>query len=592
MSPLTNKSTRARVYSGIIILTGIFLTINILSMRRDCATFDEGHHLAAGYFYLQGDTPVFSPHHPPLVDVISALPLLAISIKPPLARYSFTSTRGGDIMGFFFFISRKLLYRSSPGADTILFWARLPNILLGLLLAGTVFQWSRRLYGPAAGLAALFLCVFSPDIIANSHLVTNDLGSVFFIFLSFYLLRRALISGRPKHYVFLGLASGAALASKYTAVIIFPISFLLAALFLISTRNDQVGGAAAPRRKAGALFSRLLLAAGLALAVVALIYQVRYFPRYWEGLSAAAHRALSPGSYFLCGHYSKTGWRYYYILTFLLKTPLALFVLLAIAALGGRKITPRGGREEFFLLLPPALYFIIACLSRINIGNRHILLVYPFLFVFAGKVMLPRRRSWVRVALFLLFGWYGLSSLLVFPHYLAYFNELAGGPQNGYKYLSDSNVDWGQDLKRLKEFMMEKKIKGVILSYFGEADPSYYGINYQWALSDGPLPYREFPVPLDKKYLAISVKCLQGVSFPDHSVYRWLDDYRPYARVGPSIFIYDLTGKAGALLKLARIYRLTGRRRLAKREARDVLKIDPSSRPARMMLEELNAPTR
>jgi len=129
--------------------------------------------------------------------------------------------------------------------------------------------------------------------------------------------------------------------------------------------------------------------------------------------------------------------------------------------------------------------------------------------------------------------WYIFSSVSIYPHYLAYFNEFVGGPDNGYKYLVDSNLDWGQDLKGLKKYMDEKGIRKIKLSYFGGAEPEYYGINYQ------PVTTREMLKPTPGIY-AISATNLQAVFYPNKNYFAWLRKLRPKAKIGYSIFIYEV----------------------------------------------------
>jgi hypothetical protein len=183
-----------------------------------------------------------------------------------------------------------------------------------------------------------------------------------------------------------------------------------------------------------------------------------------------------------------------------------------------------------------------------------------------------------------------LSSLRTSPYPLSYFNELAGGPENGIRYLSDSNLDWGQGLRGLKAYLERHDLSWIYLSYFGNAPPEYYGIRYQ------PLPlararssarYDALPPGLPREVLAISVTNLQGVYSPDPERYSWLLKRTPAARIAYSIFVYDLTGDADAHLQLARIYQRTGFRDLAAAEARKVLLLDPDSAEARDLL---NAP--
>jgi hypothetical protein len=148
--------------------------------------------------------------------------------------------------------------------------------------------------------------------------------------------------------------------------------------------------------------------------------------------------------------------------------------------------------------------------------------------------------------------------LRIAPHHLAYFNEFVGGPDQGYRYLSDSNLDWGQDLKGVKAYIDEKEIATIYLSYFGTASPSYYGIRYQYV----PPGYNlEWPQPSDKvpeselrKILAISVFNLQDVYHPDKPLFRWLWRREPVAKIGYSIFVYDLSNDPDGMARLKETY--------------------------------------
>ncbi len=153
----------------------------------------------------------------------------------------------------------------------------------------------------------------------------------------------------------------------------------------------------------------------------------------------------------------------------------------------------------------------------------------------------------------------GRLSLLcaVAPHQLAYFNESVGGPERGYRYLSDSNLDWGQDLKGLKAYIEKEKLPIIYLSYFGTAPPSYYGIRYQDVASKGilgPPPPEKVPADAPRKILAISAYNLQDVSNADDPLFRWLWTRRPIAKIGYSIFVYDLTNDQEGLIKLEETY--------------------------------------
>jgi hypothetical protein len=247
---------------------------------------------------------------------------------------------------------------------------------------------------------------------------------------------------------------------------------------------------------------------------------------------------------FLLGRLSDHGFWYYFPVTFALKTPLALVALLVLS-LATRSHHPASLRTELFLWLPAIFYFVLACTLGLNIGHRHLLPIYPFLFVIAGRcatlaaVRFPGILS--SAAVLFLAGWYGVSVARVHPHYLAYFNELAGGPAGGYRYLVDSNLDWGQDLKGLKAWMDANRVAHIKLSYFGTADPGYHQIPCDL------LPGQMLPPPRDVvrqvqpgDVVAVSATNLQGVYLQpeDRPLMERLRAQTPVATIGHSIRIY------------------------------------------------------
>jgi hypothetical protein len=265
---------------------------------------------------------------------------------------------------------------------------------------------------------------------------------------------------------------------------------------------------------------------------------------------------------FLLGEYSKIGFHRYFFYAFLLKTPLPAMLLIMTSLILALARRPAENRSLPFLIAAAGLYFAVAVSSHLNIGQRHLLPIYPFLYVLAGSLALEwarfqRPARTVTAALVLL--WIAVSSQIVFfplnhrmwqkvaPHYLAYFNELAGGPGNGYKKLVDSNLDWGQDLRSLKLWLDERKITGPIyLCYFGMADPRYYGILH-FNLPGGCSfePQQHFDVLKPGGLIAISATNLQGVylSQTDRDAWRRILEHSvPVDTIGYSIFIYKFLG--------------------------------------------------
>ena len=202
--------------------------------------------------------------------------------------------------------------------------------------------------------------------------------------------------------------------------------------------------------------------------------------------------------------------------------------------------------ELGFVLWPPLLLIGLFVLGNAkNIGLRYLLGIYPFLFLLVGATMHSALRSWKIYLLCLFAVFYAISTTKNHPHHLAYFNELIGGPEQGYRYLSDSNIDWGQDLKGLKSYMDEKGIERIKLSYFGTVDPRLYDLKYEW------LPGFKLPnlggssakLPTTGT-IAISVTNLTGVYMDMYGqgrdLYTWLQAHQPVAHIGHSIFIYEI----------------------------------------------------
>lgn len=545
----------------------VYLLLSITSMRGQSATFDEGAHLPAGYTYLARGDHRLNPEHPPLLKVWAALPLLFLDVQAgPPDDEAWALRRQWEY-------GRRLLYRWNDG-DRLLFWGRLPIVALGALLCVAVFAWTRRHWGLPAAALALWLCALSPEVLAHGQLVTTDVGVTLFLFLAVVLFERLLERATPLRALACGAATGAALASKFSGLVLGPIFLVLALVALWRRRRDE--RMPRPRALAGAL----LIVGMVALAVVWGSYGFRFRlaqdpqveaafewsrvtpasgPVAWVAQVARAGHLL-PEPYvfgflrfyrhsearpaFLMGQRSDSGFWYYFPATFALKTPLALVALLALSLVVARA-KPGGAWASWTLWVPVAVYAVVTQTRGLDIGHRHLLPLHPFLFAAAGRCAAwalgsPRQRLAIP-AVALLAGWYGASSLRAYPHFLTHFNELAGGPAGGYRYLVDSNLDWGQDLRGLGQALRERGIPEVKLSYFGSADPEFYGIRGEL------LPSQMLPPPRSVQrrievgdVVAISATNLQGV-YLDPALQPFLADLRartPLFTVGNSIFVY------------------------------------------------------
>ncbi|HID61352.1 MAG TPA: phospholipid carrier-dependent glycosyltransferase, partial [Anaerolineae bacterium] len=405
------------------------------------------------------------------------------------------------------------------------------------------FRWARELFGSQAALLALFLFVFDPNVLAHARLTTTDLGVTAFSFLAVYALWRSLCREAWYDVILTGMALGLALTARFSALLLCPL-FLILVLWQAITRKTL--------RLLLALLATFVLASFTLWAVYGFQFGPLETgglplpaPSYLQGVQDILLRARIGSQAFLMGRYSTTGWWYYFPIAFLIKTPIPTLLFLLAALL--LTALHRTWRRDIFLLMPMAAFFGVNLFGHLNIGYRYLLPALPFAFVYIAQVAKSEfgTRSLTRTVGGLLLVWYLIGTLLIYPDYLAYFNELAGGPANGYRWLVDSNLDWGQDLKGLKTYMDREGIDRIKLSYFGAAHPDYYGIIYD-PLPSYPLVLGEpdrrtfYPHRPAPGIYAISVSNLQGVLLEDRDTFAWFKDQRPVASIGHSIHIYEV----------------------------------------------------
>jgi 4-amino-4-deoxy-L-arabinose transferase-like glycosyltransferase len=556
----------------------LYALLAVGSMREKSAVFDEGAYLPAGYTHWKFRDFRLTPEQPPLAKLLAAAPLLFTDVTVH-EDDAWALRRPWDF-------GRNFLYAWND-AGRLLFRARLAIVALGAALALAVFWWTRLHWGRPAAALALLLCVLSPDVLAHGQIVTMDLGVTLFIFLAVAAFERLTERATPLRLLAAGLATGAAFATKSSAFLLLPILGALAARTALASEPWRVslgplGSRSVETRAGRALHLCGFFAAIAALALAVLwacyLFQPRLSPdpdvaaafeweRNWPqgpvaGAAASVARGsgLLPEAYvfgvlkvfahaegrpaFLAGERSDAGWWRYYPATIALKTPLALFALLLLALL--TRPAPRAPpRASWFLWLPPLLYLLLAASRPINIGHRYVLPLYPFLFVAAGRAAAwafgqgrPAAARWLLAALAAV---YAQAALRVHPHYLAYFNELAGGPSNGYRYLVDSNLDWGQDLEGLASWLRENPVGRIKLAYFGSADPRYYGIDCDLLpgyMAPPPPQVTRRVRPGD--VVAVSATILQGLYAEPamQPLFARLRATAPLAVVAHTIFVY------------------------------------------------------
>ena len=445
-------------------------------------TIDEPVYVATAEVYRQEHSLRYNPEHPPLAKLVMAAGLAFGDAKLDTSYSANQSALG-----------QHLLYGSGNNPFRLMLLARLPIIALTLLFGLAVFGFARDLAGPWAGLLALALYAFSPDVIAHGSLATLDVPAAGLVLVTFWMLWRA--RERPRRYLPLaGVALGAALATRMSTLPAVPVALLLTLLAPAVVPS--------PRRSRD-LAARLLAAVAVGLIAVAVVWltYLAVDPRLrWSPPSGVPHpgglRGLAvdllpfPAAYrdgvliqfqfesrtfngFLLGE-AYRGARWYYLpVALLIKTPLGM---LALWLAGTVTLLVRRPAAALYLLLPAGVLMLVAMTGARDYGTRYVIFMPMLLAVVAGTVVLIRLR-WAQLGAAALVAFVAVSSLRTFPYYLPYSNEAFGGTAHTHENLHDSNVDWGQDLPRLAARLRERYPgEQVWLVYKGSGVPGYYGI--------------------------------------------------------------------------------------------------------------------
>lgn len=514
-------------------------------------TFDEPLHVVCGYVDLATRDWRMQEEHPPLIHLLTG-PLLFLLPNRPDPR---------SLVGWDPFVYLKLAkevflsFRASP--DKLIFPSRVIVMGLTMLLGATLYRWAAERHGPFGGLLGLFVYVFSPNILAHGRLVTTDLALTCFFFLAVRAFGRLVEHPTLGRLIVAGLFLGLAMGSKVSGLLLIPALALLALLW---SGGVEAKGWRRPRgirawlRRLIICTACLILTVLLALLVLWAMYGFETgswaegwpalpLPHYLKAVFYVRSHDARGHPAFLMGERSDSGWRHYFLIALALKTPLP--TIFGAPAGTAWILWKRRWWLACETLIPPLVFFMAALVSSLNIGYRHILPIVPFLILMiAGLADLPWRRPVVALLGCGMAVWLVMGTLGIYPDYLAYFNELAGGPEGGRRYLTDSNLDWGQDLKRLGEYLREHSIEWVYLSYFGNVDPAAYGIRYRPLPSHFPLgPTTEDFTPFvpPPGFYAISVTNLSGQYLVENpSILDWFNHHNPVATIGHSIDIYEI----------------------------------------------------
>ena len=557
------------VWAAVFCLLAVQTAQMVYVVHRESLTFDEGNHMFAGYMMWHTGDYGLNPEHPPLVKLLAELPMLGSELwVPPL--------KDRDFKGEAYVDGRDWLARNDGGSQHMVFQMRLAAGVLALGLSLVVFFAARECFGATAGLIALVLVTFDPNVLAHSALVTTDIGVSLFFLASIYAFYRYVKKPTAGRLAIAGVTAGLLLATKHSGILLAPMLVLLIGWEI----------AFAPKETRG----RVLLRLGGAFAAIVVVgvlvlwafYGFRYAARpeglklnpsladYAKPLSSVSHAGvmtiahlhLLPESYlmglvdvkrmaefyptFALGKNYAHGQWWYFPVVILIKTTIGMLALVAVAFFAIATGRLRKGRELTYLLVPALFYLAVAIAAGMDIGSRHILPVDTFMFVLAAggiAALAATSRRWALIGGVLVAA-HIVSALAVFPNYIAYANEAWGGPGNLHNLLSDANVDWAQQLIQVKAWQDRHPGEECWFAYFAhpEIDPEVYGIHCHhlptidtfWGGGADVIP------PVISGNVLISAGDLSGCEWPSGRMnpYRGFQGMRPAETIDYGVMVY------------------------------------------------------
>jgi hypothetical protein len=520
----------ARKNLVICCLLALFAFQSFMAIKSKSATFDEVQYFGIGkYLITEHKWDIMGAIlHPPLSYYVNSLPLLFVHEDKKLWNYDVKERDLKFLGAVDYYRGLELLSADFNAGDKLLIASRCMTLLVSLLLGVYIYRFSALFFGIRGGLISLFSFTFCPNMLAFSGICVPDMPLTAFSLISVYYLWRSLHEDNKILHVYAGVSLGLALLCKFPALLLVPLAVAVTFVVMYTQRRN--------------LLPRLIILGAVAFLVMLAGYQGDLTP-FIQGNQYRLMQQEYGQSAYLMGQYSAHGWWYFYPLTILMKSPLPLLILFPLAAGIMFRDMAKYGTLLMVLLAPILLYLTVFSLSGYSIALRYLLPVYPFVFITIGVLATigTKYRYYLAVAAI----WYVASSVSVAPHYLAYFNEAFGGPGNGYRYLADANLDWGQDLKELKKFMERNGIEKISLSYFGADNAERYGIDYDWLPSHylyNPTPDKPYEIKPDQ-LVAVSVTNLLGIYLEDRGMYLSLLQHEPVAKIGYSIYVYDLSGR-------------------------------------------------
>lgn len=541
------KTDITKIFSIIFVLTlALYFWFNCNKVIQHISpTYDEPLHLMQGYAYLKtGSTYIIkSDDHPLLAKIVAGFGLLFLKPQPVVytlhdfwinrQRYSF---------------SNLMLYYNNHDAELLLNTGRRCIIFVSSIFLIIYFFLIKNKTQLNSAIVASILYCFNTSIISHACLTTQDMLASIIYFLAIYSFIRFLESKRNKDLLYCSVITGVMMVTKYSVAVLLFTYFVVVLYFWITKIfcfKDVV---------------KFWLYQIFGIFLVGIVVYNKNLYDLFTGFIRVVSSTQEGRSTFFFGKYSTVGFILYFPTLFLLKTELPLLILCFISFIKFFYdiLRKTATKEDILIVSSILIYLTIASLSKMQIGHRHILPVYPLLIWQVSKLSNVKRLQWLCYILVL---WNIFVSVKAYPKYLSYFNEIIGGSKNGWKYFTDSNIDWGQGLKQLGQWVSKNNYakNGIYLSYFGVADPNYYGIKYKPIGFVSNLTWQErhgediIKNNIERIIIAVSVTNLQSTYYQDKTVFNFLKNINPTVVCNDSIFVYDITEQKDLLEKFIQL---------------------------------------
>lgn len=552
-------------------LVALFSSNGAFGDPGDSGSVDEVAHIPSGYSYDKYGDYRLNPEHPPLAKAIAGLPLaLMPDIKGPKDDWSWNGINQWEA-GWY------MIYEAGNDPARVLFWSRLPMILLMIGLGLFIYKWARELFGRKTALFTLLLFAFYPDVIAHGRLVTTDIAAAFGFVVATYYFSKA-IEKKTWKWVIIGAAAFAlAQLLKFSAFLLFFVFLILIVIRAIQERKEKGFWS-----RFWLYFKKYFWVCAISLIFVWIVYipftwntpidiehklietnlttdsktlMLRNFLHLFEsnpilrglghyllGVMLVVARVAGGNATFIMGHLSDKSISWFFPVAWLIKTPITIIILFltSIVAYIARKKTKEGAWIGSLLLTPIIIYWAFTLKGQLNIGIRHLMPTIPFVMLMIAYLVYPiinstKKYLYHKIILVVLALFLIVSTMSYYPGFVGYFNESVPRDDR-YNYLVDSSLDWGQDLLRLKKYIDENNIKSIKVDYFGGSQTSYYLPQArEWHSAYGPTT----------GWIAVSATFYQSSKLYGEKEgkwsYGWLDSQKPEAIIGGSILIFNIS---------------------------------------------------